>query len=158
PWICRGCHRHEMAHLLKRNTRARAISPHTEDGIHTAKDLQSPRMQSASAQRRARSIIARASYTALTVNQPPLEDDMGDAAVVEAGGIAAVDAGGIAAVEDGIGAAVIGAVAAGAAMVEDAAGLPLSLLPPHAASPTTNADATTIRVSFMGSSPSRGCQ
>jgi len=96
------------------------------------------------------------------VDQPPLEADIAveadaGAPAVEAGGMAAVDAGGIAAVEDCIGAA--GAVAAGAAMVEDAAGLPLlSLLPPHAASPTTNADATTIRVSFMGSSPSRGCQ
>jgi hypothetical protein len=78
-----------------------------------------------------------------------VEPDAG-APAVDADGIAAVEAGGIAAVEDCIGAA--GAVAAGAAMVEDSAGFPLSpLLPPHAASPTTNADATTIRVSFMGS-------
>ena len=104
--------------------------------------------------------VARASIR-INGNQPPLEADFAvdpdiGAAAVDAGGMAAVDAGGIAAVEDCIG--VAGAVAAGAAMVEDAAGLPFSLLPPHAASPTTNADATTIRVSFMGFSPSRGCQ
>ena len=77
-----------------------------------------------------------------------MEAGGGIAAVDEAGGMPAVEAGGIAAVEDCIG--VIGAVEAGAAMVEDAAGFSLlALLPPQAASPSTNADATTIRVSFM---------
>ena len=108
--------------------------------------------------------VARAFTRAPT--QPPLEDDSGVeadggvAAVEEAGGAPAVDAG-IPADEEDIGAvaAGAGAVAAGAAMVEDAAGFSLfSLLPPQAASPTTNADATTIRVSFMGSLRAVGCQ
>ena len=125
-----------------------------QQGLHLAP------MRSAFVRRRARG-NARAPDT-LTVDQPPLDADIAvepeaGAPAVEAGGIAAVEAGGIVAVEDCIG--VAGAVAAGAAMVEDAAGLSLlSLLPPHAASPTTSADATMIRVSFMGSSPSRGCQ
>ena len=97
-------------------------------------------------------------------DQPPLEDDIG----VEAEGGVAVDEGGApavvagaAAVEEGIGAVAsgAGAVAAGAAMVEDAAGLSLlSPLLPHAASPTTNADATMIRVSFMDFLRAVGCQ
>ena len=89
--------------------------------------------------------------------QPPLEDDIGVEAeggiAVDEDGVPAVDAGGIVAVEEDIGAvdSGAGAVAAGAAMVDVAAGFSLlsPLLPPHAASPTTSADATTIRVRFM---------
>ena len=88
------------------------------------------------------------------MNQPPLEDDIGEDdigdAAVEAGA-AAVEAGAIAAVEDDIGAEdMAGAVAAGAGAVEDAAGVVLfSLLLPQAARPITSADATTMRVRFM---------
>ena len=90
-------------------------------------------------------------------NQPPLEDDIGAedigaAAVEDDIGAAAVEVDiGAAIVEDDIGAEdMAGAVAAGAGAVEDAAGVELlSLLLPQAARPTTSADATTIRVSFM---------
>ena len=149
-----------MARLFKPNTRARAISAHCADGVRTARIAFGTNAKRIRAKARAID-RARPGY-ALTADQPPLEADIAvepeaGAPAVEAGGIAAVEAGGIVAVEDCIG--VAGAVAAGGAMVEDAAGLSLlSLLPPHAASPTTSADATMIRVSFMGSSPSRGCQ
>jgi len=101
---------------------------------------------------RARQVPSRAFRCEGSVNQPPLEDDIGAAAVEDDIGAAAVeDDIGAAAVEDDIGAEdMAGAVAAGAGAVEDAAGVELlSLLLPQAARPTTSADATTIRVSFM---------
>ncbi|HET6907399.1 MAG TPA: hypothetical protein VFH52_10660 [Rhodanobacteraceae bacterium] len=93
---------------------------------------------------------ARSGTTASYSYQPPLEVVAG--AAVDAG--AAVEAaGGVAAVEAGGGAIVsAGAVVAGAAVVAGVAA-PFSfcsLLPLHAPSATTSADARTIRVNFMG--------
>jgi len=94
-------------------------------------------------------------------DQPPLEDDVGEAAVEASGGAIVAAAGGSIAVEAAGGVIVsAGAVVAGAAIVEDAAApfSPWSLLLLHAPSATTSADARTIRVNFMCESPSRGCQ
>ncbi len=144
---------------------ARAPPPAQRETGFVQKTFAAGRENTTAAQgRRARYVIARAPDR--LVDQPPLSEDIGveadgGIAVDEADG-AAVEAAGIVAVEDDIGAVAsgAGAVAAGAAMVDDAAGFSLlsPLLPPHAASPTTNAEATTIRVSFMGSLRAVGCQ
>lgn len=154
----------KMARLFKPNAHERASFCATRDGIRTARLCDCTRTHCTSAWRRARHSSRALQDT--SVDQPPLEDDIGveaegGVALDEAGGAPAVEAG-AAAVEDDIGAVASGdgAVAAGAAMVEDAAGFSLlsPLLPPHAASPTTNADATMIRVSFMDFLRAVGCQ
>ncbi|MGN6312763.1 MAG: hypothetical protein ACTHMO_03260 [Rhodanobacteraceae bacterium] len=85
--------------------------------------------------------------------QPPLEVLAGLAAVDGAAGAAAVEAaGGFIAVDAGAGAAGAVLAVAGAAVVAGVAA-PFSfcpLLPLHAPSATTSADARTIRVNFMG--------
>ena len=71
--------------------------------------------------------IARDRNNGLKRDQPPLEDDIGDAAVEASGGAIVVAAGGAIAVEASGGVIVsAGAVVAGAAIVEDAAA-PFSL-------------------------------
>lgn len=100
-----------MAFPLKRNTPVYATSRVFPDGVRTGGRAQKNR---ARCRHRARSVQR------LKLDQPPLEDDIG--AVEAAGGAigAVVAGGGVIAVEAG-GGVIAGAVAAGAAIVEDAA-------------------------------------